>query len=206
MFVWHILAIKLQNWQIRLKGFFFFIKMPSFTFLWTISQTNFDSLLESIISNHTVSLSNGRWNFQSDYNCWKRWLCSVINCQTFKHFQLFHPSASATNMGELLQKLNLLIVSGWTRTMTEVWQRRSSWRVVSKTTSCQRCWLPTWRRNLPEWSPGLGVQHLCARVSGIFMYFSAFNPQTWGRMIAGWLFSIPVQCSSDWPDFTIREY
>ena len=80
--------------------------MPSFTFLWTISQTNFDSLLESKISNHTVSLSNGRWNFQSDYNCWKRWLCSVINCQTFKHFQLFHLSATATNMSELLQKLN----------------------------------------------------------------------------------------------------
>ena len=27
---------------------FFFIKIPSFTFLWTINQTNFDSLLEPI--------------------------------------------------------------------------------------------------------------------------------------------------------------
>lgn len=58
--------------------------------------------------------------------------------------------------------------------------------------------------------PGLGA-HLrmctCERCLRrcIYMYFSAFNPKKLGptRMIARRLFSIPLQCSSDWPDFTM---
>ena len=111
-----------------------------------------------------------------------------------------------------------LIVSGWTRTMMEVWQKRSSWRAAFKMTSCRRCWRPMWpRRCRPKKSdfgsnesPGLGV-HLrmctCERDLRrcIYMYFSAFNPQKLGPtwMIARRLFSIPLQCSSDWPDFTM---
>jgi len=39
----------------------------------------------------------------------------------------------------------------------------------------------------------------------VFMYFSAFNPKKLGptMMIARRLFSIPLQRSSDWPDFTL---
>lgn len=39
----------------------------------------------------------------------------------------------------------------------------------------------------------------------IYMYFSAFNPKKLGStwMVARRLFSIPLQCSSEWPDFTM---
>ena len=112
-----------------------------------------------------------------------------------------------------------LIVSGWTRTMMEVWRKRSSWRVASKMTSCRRCWPPTWPRRWGALTKSDWVGRRpwtwckiceCARLSVIFAGASTcilvhLTPNKLGPtwMIARRLFSIPLQCSSDWPDFTM---
>ena len=81
-----------------------------------------------------------------------------------------------------------LIVSGWTRTMMEVWRKRSSWRVASKMTSCRRCWPPTWPRRWgaltkSDWV-GRRPWTWCIFANDlrrcIYMYFSAFNPKQAG--------------------------